>query len=161
MKKILTIITGFFIPFAAFAAEEVKVPPVAPIQEIKNKSLDFDNLPKKSVIGALANYVTSEKSLLDGVAKRIHWDSLLYPNSEGLAYINGFLCHVGNYPRSIVYTFLEGPQYGLQTVLDYYGNVLYVNYDYSIEYAPYGVIFHHFYSDSEIITGSTQVISFD
>lgn len=160
MKKILTIITSFLITFAACAAEEAKTLPVAPIQEIKNEALDFDNLPKKSVVGALANYVTSEKTILDDVTKRIHWDPLLYPHSEGLAYLNGFLCHVGHYPRSVVYTVLEGPQYGLQTVVDYYGNVLYVNYDYSIEYAYYGVILHHYYSDSEIITGSTQVISF-
>ena len=48
----------------------------------------------------------------------------------------------------------------VHTVMSYSGYVMYVNYDFDLEYTPFGIIFHHYYSDSEIITGSTQVISF-
>lgn len=157
MKKLITTLCAVIFTFAVFAEE---TSPVSPIQEVKNEAVDFENLPKESVVGALANCVKEENSLLDDLTKRVHLNRLLYPYSEGLAFVNGILCHQGHYPRSIVYTVLEGPQYGLQTVLNHYGEVLYVNYEYWLEYTPYGVILHHDYSDSEIITGSTQVISF-
>lgn len=78
-----------------------------------------------------------------------------------LAYVNGELCHVGKYLQSIIYTVLEGPHYGTQTTVAYSGVVLYVNYDYTLEHTPWGgVVLHHFYSDSETVTGSNQVIIF-
>lgn len=133
---------------------------VAPIQEIAEKSLEVHSLPKESVVGSLAEHVNKEGSILDNFSDRIWPRPMLYPQAEGLAYLNGYLSHVGNYPRSIVYTVLEGPQYGLQIVMTYDGIILYVNYDFDLERAPGGVIFHHYYEDSTIITGSTQVISF-
>ncbi len=158
--KLLTILCAIFLSSAGYAEEENAVPPVTPIKELKNDAIDFENLPKESVIGSLAECVTDSESLLDLLTDRVKRKPMLYPYSEGLAYVNGILCHVGDYPRSIIYTVLEGPQYGLQTVMSYSGYVMYVNYDFDLEYTPFGIIFHHYYSDSEIITGSTQVISF-
>ena len=156
--KIFTTICAVLLTCAAYAEDES--PPVKAIQTVKNEAIDFDNLPQESIIGSLAECVAEGDSLLDLFSERIKRRPKLYPYSEGLAYVNGVLCHEGYYSRSIVYTVLDGPQYGLQTVLDYSGAVLYVNYDYYPEYTYHGVIFHHDYSDSEIITGSTQVIKF-
>ena len=158
--KIFTIVCTLLISSLSFA-EEASTPIVKPIAEVKNEAIDFDQLPKESVTGALAEHVTEKESVFDSLEGRIKKRKpMLYPYSEGLAYVNGFLSHIGNYPYSIIYTVLEGPQYGLQTVTDYNGFLLYVNYDYSLEYTPHGMIFHHYYDDSETITGSTQVISF-
>lgn len=158
--KLLTILCAVLLSSAAIAEEKNEAPLVTPIKELQNNAIDFENLPKESVIGSLAECVKESESLLDLLTDRVKRKPLLYPYSEGLAYVNGVLCHVGDYPRSIIYTVLEGPQYGLQTVTSYAGYVMYVNYDYELEYTPYGVILHHYYSDSKIITGSTQVISF-
>lgn len=158
--KIITILCAFLLSYSVYAEDETPASLVTPIKEVKNDVIDFENLPKESIIGSLADCVVESESFLDTLVERSRRNPILYPYSEGMAYVNGFLCHVGNYPRSIIYTFLEGPQYGLQTVTDYYGGVLYVNYEYTLEYTPFGVILHHYYYDSEIVTGSTQVISF-
>ena len=159
LKKV-TAICAILLSCSCFAEEAIQAASVTPIQEIKSTTLDFDQLPTESVVGSLAEHVIGNESLVDGFASRIkrHYD--LLPYAEGLAYMNGYLCHVGNYPRSVIYTYLEGPQYGLQTVVTYSGVLLYVNYDFEIEYTPYGVILHHYYDDSQIITGSNQLISF-
>jgi hypothetical protein len=84
----------------------------------------------------------------------------MYPNTETLAYVNGYLSHIGYYPQSIIYTVLEGPYYGMQTTTAVNGVVLYINYDYVVEYTAIGVVFHHYYSDSEVITGANQIVKF-
>ena len=159
--KILLAISTLLFTNPGFAEEE-QTPPLAvtPMQVVQNETIDLENLPKESIVGSLAEVVKDEESLLDSLEERIHYNSMLYPYSEQLAFVNGFLCHIGYYPRSIVYTMLDGPQYGIQTVTKRNGKVLYVNYDYSVEFTPYGTILYHYYDDSKIITGSTQVISF-
>lgn len=136
---------------------------VKPIQEIEVKELNFEDLPKESQIGNLAEVVKGEESLADALVERVKKKKshlIMYPNAEMLAYVNGQLCHVGYYPQSIIYTVLEGPYYGTQTTTAVNGVVLYVNYDYVVEYTVGGVVFHHYYSDSEVITGSNQIIKF-
>lgn len=162
MKTLKIIPALFAILLTSFSfAEETAELLVKPLQEVTSEALDFDKFPSESVVGALSEYVTEQESVLDMFSQRVKKKrTLLYPYSENLVFVNGVLCHVGNYPRSIIYTVLEGPQYGLQTVSDYYGELLYVNYDFDIEYTPYGMILHHDYDDSEVITGSTQVIKF-
>lgn len=158
--KILLTVSALVFSNLCFADGEAPSLDVTPIKEVKNESIDFKNLPSESIVGSLKEFVEEEETLLDCLTERVSRKLKLYPYTEGLAYFNGFLCHVGNYPRSIVYTVLEGPQYGLQTVTDYFGAVIYVNYDYNVEYTPYGIILYHYYDDSKIITGSTQVIKF-
>jgi hypothetical protein len=143
--------------------QEESTPKVTPIKEIKVDGLNFEEVSKESKIGCLAEYVKDKSISLESFlqAIKLHKTHLmLSPYAEGLAYVNGQLCHVGNYPQSIIYTVLEGPHYGLQTTTAYSGLILYVNYDYSGEYTPYGVVLHHYYSDSEVITGANQVVSF-
>jgi hypothetical protein len=156
-----------FANFCVAEQEEATVLPVTPIQTLKVEGLDFDNLPKESTIGNLSEVVRDdENSLLDnlmerrGKKKKKHKDLMLYPYAETVAYVNGQLCHVGNYTQSVIYTVLEGPYYGTQTTMTYGGIVMYVNYDYEMEYTPAGVILHHYYDDSKVITGATQVIIF-
>lgn len=136
---------------------------VKPIQEIKVNELNFEDLPKESQIGNLSEVINGEESLTDALSERIKKKKkshcIMHPNSEMLAYVNGQLSHVGYYPQSIIYTVLEGPYFGTQTTTTYNGIVLYVNYDYTVEYSG-GAVFHHYYSDSEVITGSNQVIKF-
>lgn len=136
---------------------------VKPIQEIKVKELNFEELPKESQIGHLAGVLQAEESLTDILSERIKKKKshlIMYPNAEALMYVNGQLCHVGYYPQSIIYTVLEGPYYGTQTTTAVNGVVLYVNYDYVAEYTIGGVVLHHYYSDSEVITGSNQIVKF-
>lgn len=135
---------------------------VKPIQTLTVETLDFDQLSNESKTGYLAQHVkadaSSETTML-GIRMSIG-SYQLQPYSETLAYVNGVLCHIGNYSESIIYTVLEGPYYGLQTVTSYSGRVLYINGEYEIEVTPIGNILHHFYYDSEVITGSNQVIIF-
>ena len=135
---------------------------VKPIKKIELKQLDDENRPEDSQIGNLADVVEEDESdssvFMERIKKRRN--PIRYPNAEGLVYINGQLCHEGHYPRTIIYTELSGPFYGTQTTMDYSGFVLYVNYDYTAEYTPAGVVLHHYYSDSEVITGSNQIIQF-
>jgi hypothetical protein len=158
--KILTIIFSLLCSSFCFAEQETSSSDVTPIKEVKINELDFDKLPQESTVGDLAEYVKDSPSILDNLLNVIRKQGVLHPYEEGLAYVNGVLCHVGNYPQSIIYTVLEGHHYGLQTTTTYNGFVLYVNYEYSLEYTPYGLILHHFYSDSEVVTCSNQVILF-
>lgn len=155
---IITIMCSALFSNLMFATEETS--PVTPIKELKVDEINFEQLPKESTVGNLEELVTEESSPLDSLLEWVGSHGYLYPFAEGMGYVNGVLCHIGNYPRSTIYTVMEGPQYGLQTVVTPDGYVMYVNYDYALEYTPQGVILHHNYSDSEVITGSTQVISF-
>lgn len=162
-SQMLTIIFAILISNLCFSQQETHSATVRPIKEIQIAELKFDQLSQESNIGNLAEYVKDEETSLESFldAIRIHRrQTVLHPYTEGLAYVNGALCHVGNYSQSIIYTVLEGPHYGLQTTTAYNGIILYINYDYTIEYTPYGVVLHHYYSDSEVITGSNQVIVF-
>ncbi len=158
---LLTIIFSLVFVNLACAEQEQSQLLVTPIKEVKVEEIDFENLPEQSQIGNLAEVVKSEESLLEKLSDHIQGQLILHPYAESLAYINGQLCHVGNYSQSVIYTVLEGPYYGTQTTLAYNGVVLYVNYDYVMEYTPYGVVLHHHYSDSEVVTGSNQVIIFN
>ena len=162
MKALHIFAVIFSMVFSSFcgAEQENSALPVTPIKELKIEEIDFDNLPKKSQVGNLLE-VVKDASLLENLTDRIRNQVTLQPYSEGLAYVNGQLCHVGNYSQSIIYTVLEGPNYGTQTTTAYNGVVLYVNYDYKIKYTASGVILQHRYSDSKVITGANQVIIFN
>ncbi len=92
--------------------------------------------------------------------KKKNGSVVMIPQGEGIAYVNGQLCHIANYPFSVIYTVLEGPYYGLQTTMTYDGIVLYVNDEYTLKQKATGAILYHYYDDSVVITGSTQVIRF-
>jgi hypothetical protein len=162
MKPFHLLAIIFSIVFANLCCAEQETPelPVTPIKELKVEEIDFANLPKESQIGNLAEVVKGTESLLEKLCDYIHNQLILHPHTEGLAYVNGQLCHVSHYSQSIIYTILDGPYYGTQTTMTYNGAVLYVNYDYTMEYTPHGVVLHHYYSDSEVVTGSNQVIIF-
>jgi homoserine dehydrogenase len=154
-----------FSSFCCAEQEESTESLVKPIQELAVKELNFEDLPKESQVGNLAELVKEEESqladiLTERVKKKKKSSLIMYPNAEMLAYVNGQLCHVGYYPQSIIYTVLEGPYYGTQTTTAVNGVVLYVNYDYVVEYTVGGVVFHHYYSDSEVVTGSNQIVRF-
>lgn len=167
MKTLITIISACLLMNCCFAEQEVETASttanVTPIKKIQLEELDFDQLAQESKIGSLAEYVKSEETSLECFLDRIkkhRKQVVLQPYAECLAYVNNVLCHIGNYSQSIIYTVLEGPHYGLQTTTAYNGIILYINYEYVLEYTPYGVVLHHYYSDSEVVTGSNQVISF-
>jgi hypothetical protein len=158
--QILTIVSSILFSSLGFAEQDVSSSEVTPIKEITINELDFDHLPQESTVGDLAEHVKESGTLMENFLDYIRIKGILQPYAEGLAYVNGVLCHVGNYPQSVIYTVLEGHHYGLQTTTDTNGFVLYVNYDYSEKYTPYGVVLKHRYSDSKVVTGSNQVIVF-
>lgn len=134
---------------------------VKPIQEIEVEGLNFNNLPKESQTGDLKEVVGNNDERVNPWTNRIKMPKvIMHPNAETVAYVNGQLCHIGNYPQSVIYTVLEGPNYGTQTTMTYDGIILYVNYEFELEHTFGGVVLHHFYADSKIITGSNQVIKF-
>lgn len=154
----LTIFTG-----NAFCFEKEKIAgDVNPIAEIEVKELSDENLPTHSLIGSLADVLDEDETISSYFVERIKKkkNPIMSPDAEGLVYVNGQLCHEGHYPRTVIYTELAGPFYGRQTTMTYDRFVLYVNYDYKAEYTPGGVVLHHYYSDSEVITGSNQIIRF-
>jgi hypothetical protein len=139
------------------------------IQEVQTSNLDFSELRKKApmAVSNLADCIYGAENssvaelALDRVKrKKRRKKPVQFPNSEALTYINGFLCHVGNYTRSSIVTVMDGPDYGLQTTVDYSGIVLSVNYECIVEHTPDGVTFKHEYPDCQIITGSEQIIKF-
>lgn len=161
--KILAIISSLFLVNLCCAEQEAATA-VAPIKEIAVDGLNFTQLAQEeSRVGNLAEHVQGANQLLGNsdVIRGGKNKLILYPDSEGLVYVNGELCHVGNYPQSIIYTVMAGPRYGLQTTTDYNGIVLYVNYEYKVKYTSAGVILRHRYSDSKVVTGSNQVIIFN
>ncbi len=162
--KILAIISSILLTSFSFAEEETKSVESATdkteIKEIRVEELNFEKLTQESKIGALAEHVKDDKVSIESFLEAMRAQVILHPYAETLAYVNGQLCHVGNYPQSVIYTVLEGPYYGLQTTMTYSGIVLYTNQSYVLEYTPYGVVLHHYYSDSEVVTGSNQLIIF-
>lgn len=134
-------------------------------QPLGLEKFKFEQLPKQSKVGGMAAAVTKGRSsssipteTLRAKKRKKKKGSFISPQAEQLLYINGQLCHVANYSRSVIYTVLEGPYYGTQTTMTYDGVVLYVNYDYEFEETFDGVIFYHYYDDSVVITGANQVI---
>lgn len=155
---ILAIIFSMVISNFCGAEQEISV---TPIKKIELEEVNFDNLPREAQVSNLSELVKDEEGFADAFSQKIKTPLILYPYSEGLAYVNGQLCHVGNYSRSVIYTVLEGPYYGTQMTLTYSGIVMHVNdYDYDMKYTNGGVIFHHYYPDSKVITGANQVIKF-
>lgn len=140
---------------------------VKSIQPLGIEKFKFEELPKQSKVGGLAAAVTKGKSFsristetLRAKKKKKKKALFMSPQAEQLLYINGELCHVANYARSVIYTVLEGPYYGTQTTMTYDGVILYVSYDYDFEETFDGVILYHYYDDSVVITGANQVIKF-
>lgn len=158
--SMLAIILSAFALNFCFAEQETSDIGVTPIKEIEVKEIDFEKLPEESQVGNLSELVKEEENITDLFTERARSRVILYPYAETLAYVNGQLCHVGNYAQSVIYTVLEGPYYGTQTTVTYDGVVLYVNYDYATEYTSGGVVLYHYYSDSKVITGSNQIIKF-
>lgn len=158
MKPLHLLAIIFCTVFSQFCSAEQEATDVTPIKKIEVEGLNFADIPKDSQKGNLSEFVQDDCNLADAFLNRIRHYTPLYPLEEGMAYVNGQLCHVGKYPRSIIYTVLEGPYFGTQTTVTYDGIVLYVNQDYKIEYTPGGVIFRHEYADSKVITGANQVI---
>lgn len=151
----LTVVSSF-----CHAEQERSEGLVTPIQEIEVKELNFDDLPSESHTGELKEVIGEDERVNPFVDRIKRPKVIMHPHAETVAYVNGQLCHIGNYPQSVIYTVLEGPNYGTQTTMTYDGIVLYVNYEYKLEHTLGGVVLHHFYSDSKIITGSNQVIKF-
>lgn len=162
LKKSLIFLATLISINLCYAGEESKEsePNVKTLNEIHLESINFEELAKATTVGSLADYVKDAETPLDSFLERIKRKLHLQPNDEYVAFVNGQLCHIGYYPRSIIYTVLQGPYYGLQTTTTCTGVVLYVNYDYDIEYTSYGVILHHYYDDSEVVTGANQLITF-
>jgi len=165
MKLLHLYVIIFTAAFSGFccAEQENSESQIAEIQEIEVKELNFEELPDESLIGDLSEVVKEKESFADLFLERVRRTesrAIMHPYAEGVSYVNGQLCHVGNYPQSVIYTVLEGPYYGTQTTMTYDGIVLYVNYEYHIEYTFGGTILTHYYSDSKIITGSNQIIKF-
>lgn len=132
---------------------------VLPIKNIELQDIDFANLPKDPA-GNLAPVVKDEKAENNTFIELIRSRVQISPHAETLAYVNGQLCHVGNYAQSIIYTVLEGPYFGTQTTVTYDGILLYVNTDFDVEYLYEGTILYHYYPDSKVITGSNQIVKF-
>ncbi len=160
--KFLLILLLISIVSFCFSAEEETNSLVQSFKSLEVSTLNFEELSKKTEVGALSDVLNRETEkgsflCLDSIFSTSHY---LYPYAEQVAYVNGQLCHIGNYTHTVIYTNLDGPYYGLQTTMTYNGVVLMVNQSYDLEYAYGGAILHHFYTDCEIITGSTQVIRF-
>lgn len=156
----LSILFLICISSVCFANEETLLTDENSIKELRIEELNFAHLSPESKIGNLAECVQEQDSLTDSLLAGIRTYLIFQPFMQGLAYVNGVLCYVAHYPQSVIYTVLEGPQYGLQTVLSPQGFLLYLNYDYVLEYTPMGLVLHHYYSDSEVVTGSDQIIVF-
>ena len=158
-----TIVSNFCCFNDCYAVEEKTVSLIDSIPQIEIKELDFEDLSKESQTGQLLEFVkenTNEQMALVQRRKGKKKKVLMHPLAEELAYINGQLCHVANYSQSVIYTVLSGPYTGTQTTMTYNGIILYVNHDYAMEYKRGGTVYHHYYSDSEVVTGSNQVIRF-
>ncbi len=169
--QIITIILLVTLSSVCFSEQErPSSPQEAPKQELKIDEINLEELPTESQnVSDLAAFVkdkesdpTIHESLLASLVKLIYKKQLVIaPIAEGVVYINGELCHVGNYYNSSIYTVLEGPRYGCQTVLNLYGEIVSINYNFTLEHTSAGIVFHHFYPDSVVITGATQVVVFD
>ena len=159
--KLLSVLFSVFFCMSGFAEEDIPPSLVTPIKEVRIEDLILENIPKESFVGDLSQLVeTPMSNLAASLTDQIRSNHILTPYAEGLAYVNGTLCHVGNYKRSTIYTVLEGPYYGLQTTMSLSGEILYVNHEYRLKNTSNGVILQHKYRDSKVITGSTQVIIF-
>lgn len=158
--SILAIIFSAFVLNVCYAEQDSISDLVTPIKEMEVKEIEFDKLPKESKVGDLSDVVREPESWFDLLTDKVKSRAVLCPYAETLAYVNGYLTHIGNYAQSVIYTVLDGPSYGTQTTVTYAGVVLYVNYEYKVEYTSGGAVFFHRYSDSRVITGSTQIIKF-
>lgn len=158
--RLLIVVFSILISNLCFAEKEVSPTDVKPIKEVQIDQIDFDALAKEKKIGELAEVVKEEDAASTSLIKTSIFSPDVYPYAEEWAYVNGVFCHIGYYSHSIIYTVMEGFNYGLQTITAYHGAIIDVNYDYVMEYTPLGIILHHFYLDSEVITGSNQVIVF-
>lgn len=112
---------------------------------------------------SFAEYPTDERSIFEMFEQR--WKkikrTLFYPYSEDLVFVNDVLCHVGSYPHVIIYTVLEGAEFGKQTLTDPdSGEVVDGKHDFDLEDSPDGKVLHHHYDNAEVITGSKQVIRY-
>ncbi|MBA3721644.1 MAG: hypothetical protein H0W88_04510 [Parachlamydiaceae bacterium] len=159
---LMTLCSIMFLP--AIHAEEQNAETVQEvlINELQLDKIDFDELQKAASDEPTNLYdcVSGSDEGLDCI-RCMQRQMILQPYSQGVRYVKGALCHVGNYNHSSIITVLEGYNAGLQTTVDYYGYVLVVNYPYVIECTPGGgVTYKHSYPDSTVVTGSNQLIYF-
>lgn len=82
----------------------------------------------------------------------------MLPYSEGEILFQGYLAYLAYYPLSYTVTLLEGPQYGLQLVFNYWDELIVVNPYPLIERTRHGLRLRHEYLDSSIITGDDQFV---
>lgn len=164
--KILNLFIALFLfsTFATVSAIELSSAHEILVQEAGIDKLDFNNLPENEPSN-LADFLGNAKTetSLDSLTTLRNFGSkrIIVPASQGMMYIHGELCHVANYETSTIITVFEGPNYGLQTVVDYYGVVRYVNRYCTVEYSRSGgMILRHGYPDCLVITGRDQIVVF-
>lgn len=153
--KLFLIFYVFFMSVFSCYSEEMKNTDV-----LNHQEFDFDSLPKKTLVGNLLEHVKTTEPSTYNQLDMIKMQFVVHPFREEFVYLNNALCHTAYYSRSIIYTVVEGEQFGLQFITSYNGVILYVNYDYEIKETRSGITLHHFYSDSEVITGQNQVMMF-
>lgn len=127
------------------------------------KNLNFDSLKATHQEGH-ANLISELLSDNNKVANRNFNANrrakvrVVAPISQGLTYIDGELCHVGDYPNISLITVLQGPHRGMQTTLDYNGVVLCVNLVFFVQDTPAGIVLRHEYPGTTVKTGVDQVV---
>ena len=150
--------------FLNLSAESTKLASVKDLSSIKQvltdksklDAIDFDHLPEEDTI-QVPNLIDEKKESETSFGFNAR-SVIETPIDQGMSYINGVLCHVGDYPYYSIITPFEGLHYGVQVIVDYSGRILSVNRYYTIEQSIYGVTLTHYYQDYTIITGQDQII---
>lgn len=151
MKNIFKFLISFLFVFTTLQAEENL------LNSQQMEKLDFSQLQKEARSTKILDKLLGDEDLLCIWCQ--HPDGKILPYSQGYCHVNDEYCHVANYMYTSVITVLEGPNYGLQTTIDYFGVVVAINVDFSVtRVRGGGVIFKHYYPDCKIITGYDQVI---
>lgn len=161
--RFLTIATLFIMPCLSAQENETKPEENIILNEEQVNNLDFDKLRENAEDSnvRLSDVVKEEiPSTAQCVGCMYGASSAVVPYSQGFSYIKGTFCHVANYVHGSIITVFEGYNYGLQTTVDYYGNVIAVNYSPVVEYSPAGTTFKHYYPDCSVVTGMDQIILF-
>lgn len=83
---------------------------------------------------------------------------IVIPYAQELTYVDGYLSHIGYYADFFIITILEGYSQGLQSSVDYFGNIFLVNYNYTLHYDFAGVTFQHDYWGYTIYTDYSNMI---
>lgn len=162
--RLLTIFVTvlLFSPWQSAFSEELSSVNEILTQELGLDKIDFNYLSQtengnlRDLIGTGRQEESTLSSLNDYGQQK-----LVTPITQWMDSIQGEYCHIANYPTSSIITVFEGPHYGLQIVVDCYGNKRYVNRHFIIEHTPTGgMILRHRYPDCVVITGKDQVVLF-